>query len=91
MLTILSDTTPVARKDYPCDVCKAMKDAGIKEEYLNEEQLKLYNEAKEDDFMIKKGQKYEKQVNIYEREIGTFRSRLGMRKVYFQLELNEDF
>lgn len=57
------ETTHLARKDYECHACKAFTTWGDIDDYeLTDEENIIFKMARADDFKIKKGQKYVRQV-----------------------------
>lgn len=68
-------TTPIARKNYHCQasefVLEAWNEADIAA--LPEDERKAFDLAKSHNFRILKGERYIKQISIYDGEYGTFR------------------
>ena len=79
MTETLSQSTPTARKDYPCDACVWLLEFGNLRQIINELDLtftqkrliiKVFNDGRK----IRKGAKYLKQNNKQGGRIFTFRA-----------------
>ena len=79
MTEILSQSTPTARKDYPCDACVWLLEFGNLRQIINELDL-TFSEKRviirvfKDGRKIRKGNKYLKQNNKQDGRIYTFRA-----------------
>lgn len=60
MATFLSSTERVARKDYLCDACRVIREAGVEQilASLNFYERKLVIKAQEEGWRVKAGSKY---------------------------------
>ena len=90
MIEVLSEYTPIARKDYHCDACEQLLDAGclyenhqdktINRDYIKfkfgftDEEADAILKAEANGWKIKKGERYNKQNNKCDGEIYTFRT-----------------
>lgn len=73
MSTVLSETHPVAKKEYACNACEWLLNAGLPEMPYSE--AKLFVLARRDGYKIKKGQRYLKQASIFGGDFCCFRAR----------------
>lgn len=88
MSTVLSETFPVARKDYPCGACEWLNEGGLPDMTFSE--AKLYIKARRDGFKIKTGQKYVKQANIFSGDFCCFRARPEMHELCLKYDIYEE-
>lgn len=72
-MQVISDSTPIARKDHRCDACDWLINAGVTDLGLSFGEYREVVKAKRNGWKIKKGQRYFKQVNIYDGEFGVFK------------------
>jgi len=72
MITILrEEKIKRSRKDYVCDACKIMLDYGsidqiVKDFNLSDSEISVLKKAKENNYLIKKGEIYYKQINTFD-------------------------
>ena len=64
MIKVISQRTHKARKDRICDACEWINEVGIFEYNYTFSQLKAFAKAKKNNFKIKVGQTYVKQVCV---------------------------
>jgi len=90
MIQVLSEYTPIARKDYPCNACEVLLNAGclyenykdktIKKDYIKnrfgftDSEVDAILKAEANGWKIKKGERYYKQNNKCDGELYTFRT-----------------
>lgn len=75
MIRVIRETNPKANKDHNCEACDWIKDSGIiYEKELTSNELHSITEAKRNNWKIKKGSIYNRQVNICDGDIYTFKS-----------------
>ena len=70
---VLSESMPVARKDYHCMACEWLNKSGYAtKQDLTPDEWEAYQKAESNEFKVKKGEKYVRQNNKYDGEIYTF-------------------
>lgn len=74
MITVLSESTPIARKDHRCIACEWVFDAGHNIEDFSMREKRLLVKARKNKYKIVKGQKYIRQGNIQDGELYTFKA-----------------
>jgi hypothetical protein len=89
MATLLSQSTPIAKKDHPCDACHWLNEGGFPDGVTISE-IKAYIRAKRDGFKIKKGQKYIKHVQIWCGDFSVFKARPEIDAICHKYELYEE-
>lgn len=90
-MRILSCTTHVARKDYPCDGSRCFNEWGLGTNDVDEADWKIWAAAKDDGFQIKAGTEYRRQVYEEGYGIETFRTRLDIDELNVKYELYEEY
>ncbi len=70
-ISVLSESTPVASKDYDCMACEWINNKWGDCEFTVSE-LKLIAKARRNDYKVKKGDKYIRQSNKYEGKVYDF-------------------
>jgi hypothetical protein len=73
MIRVISESEPTARKDHDCDSCDWLCN-GFGYVDFSFSDLRNIAKAKKQHWKIKKGQKYQKQINVCDGEIYTFKS-----------------
>lgn len=70
---VLSESMPVARKDYDCMACDWLNQSGYaNEQDLTPEEWAAYQKAENNGFKVKKGEKYIRQNNKFEGVVYSF-------------------
>lgn len=89
MIQSINQSNPIARKDYYCDCCQLIRDSlpYIKFAFAD---LRKIVRARQDGWMIKKGNKYEYQFNTDGGDAWTFRGRLDMYELCNKYDLFDD-
>ncbi len=78
MITVLSETQPVARKKYPCVGCNIFLDSGLSQDDMTEAEWRATRSAKKDGWAILPGMQYRKSVYVEDGVFFTYRARLDM-------------
>lgn len=87
---VLSETCPTARKEHKCGACEWLNNSGYaNEEDLTNEEWEAYKLAEENNFKIKKGEKYIRQNNKFDGEIYTFKAIPAIHEICFKYDLYE--
>ncbi len=81
MATILSESTPVARKEYPCGAYHWYCWAGLGQEEFEPADWDVIQKVDADEGSIKPGMRYIKQVQIDAGEISVYRARQDMTAI----------
>ena len=89
MSQVLSETHPIARKDYPCDACCWLINGGLPDNMTLTE-AKAFVRARRDGFKIKAGQRYLKQYNIFGGEAQCFRARPEIDAICHKYDIYEE-
>ena len=71
--SLRNESKPSARKAYECDACEWLINVGTDD--LSEDELTLYEQAKNESFSIQPGQTYVKVEGIWDGEFTVFRAR----------------
>jgi hypothetical protein len=76
MIEVLSDTKPKARKEYSCDASEWLQsdDWWRSSGQLTFTELRSIVKARDNNWRIKKGDVYAKQINKVDGDLGTFRA-----------------
>jgi hypothetical protein len=74
VITVLSESEPIARKQHNCSACEFILDCGVHGFGYTFAELRLIAKAKRNNYKIVKGQKYLKQNNVCDGEIYTFKA-----------------
>lgn len=74
MITVLSESTPTARRDYACDAAHWVLEAIDNGVFFSFSELRVIAKHKRSKFIIKKGDTYIKQNNKMDGELYTFRA-----------------
>ncbi|OUV22918.1 MAG: hypothetical protein CBC55_02445 [Gammaproteobacteria bacterium TMED95] len=74
--SLRTESKPRARKAYECDACEWLINVGTDD--LSDDELTLYEQAKNESFSIQPGQTYVKVEGIWDGEFTVFRARLEM-------------
>lgn len=85
---LISQTEPVARKDYRCQACEWILNEGFDGFTISE--YRLLVKAKRDGWKIKKGQKYVKQFCEYDGEVYTWRARPEIHAICLKHDLYDN-
>lgn len=88
-MRILSESHPVAKKDYNCDSYSVVMDSMESGLYAFFE-LRQIVKIRKNNGKIKKGEKYFKQASIQNGELRTFRASLDMHEICLNNELYQD-
>ncbi len=81
-------TSPIARKDYPCDACEWL--INTSPDFLSEEEKALFKEAEEDNFKIRKGTAYMKLKGKWDGEFSVFRARPEINEICMRHRIYQD-
>ena len=81
MIIILSESTPIARKEHDCMASEFIFNSGINGFGYSFAELRVIAKAKKNKFKIVKGQKYTKQNNKYNGELYTFKAIPEMHQI----------
>ncbi len=71
--SLRTESKPRARKAYECDACEWLVNVGTDD--LSDDELTLYEQAKNESFSIQPGQTYVKVEGIWDGEFTVFRAR----------------
>jgi hypothetical protein len=75
MRTVLSESTPVARKTYTCNACEWVDNLEVWKEYdLTYHELRAIVKARKNKFCIVPGQRYRKFVQVEDGRLEVFRA-----------------
>jgi hypothetical protein len=85
-------TTPIARKEYHCQASEFVRDAWNDADIatLPEKERNAFELAKSHNFRILKGERYIKQISIYDGSYGIFRGIPDMVDMCHKYELFPD-
>lgn len=81
MITVLSQTTPVAKKQHECSACEFILGAGVNGYGYTFSELRLIAKAKKQGYKIQIGQRYLKQNNVCDGEFYTFKAMPEMHQI----------
>lgn len=87
---IISDTTQIAAKSYPCAACEIWLNTGYDQSDVSAGDWLIVEGAKADNWRIHKGTKYRKIVSVDNGQFSTYRLRLDMDALCQRLNLYED-
>lgn len=90
MITVLSETQPVARKKYPCVGCNIFLDSGLSRADMTARERETTRAAKKDGWAILPGMQYRKSVYVEDGVFYTYRARLDMDRICATHGLFED-
>lgn len=91
MERIISDRTHTAKKTYKCDASALWRSAGYNlDDCQTNEQRLIVEVAEADHWKILPGQSYRKVVGVSDGRVCTYRARLGMDSLCYQLELFDE-
>lgn len=90
MNSVISETNPIARKAYECNACYYVRILGDGDVDFTITDLRKIVQARRDGWKILPGQRYNKQVQKFEGEIVTVRSRPEIMDICLRYELDED-
>lgn len=90
MITVIHESTPVARKQYRCDACERIIDAVNDGRFTFAEYRKIVR-AKRQGWQIQPGQKYVKQFNTDGRDVWTYRAIPEMHELCIEHDLFDDW
>ena len=88
MSQVLSETHPIARKDYPCGACEWLLKGGLPD--LKYSEAKLWIKAQREGFKIKAGTRYLKQANIFGGDFCCFRARPEINELCMKYDIYEE-
>lgn len=80
MITTIHEQKPVARKDYKCEACLFIRDGGYFDDMTFGEK-RLVVKARQNKWMIKKGERYIRQFNTDGSDTWTFRAIPAMHDI----------
>lgn len=89
----LSESVPFAMKDYPCDSCTWLRESDVLRGTgtgLTFSELRAVAIAKSHNWMILKGERYDKQINKQDGDLYVFRSIPAMLSICHKLDLFSD-
>lgn len=89
MITVLSESTPVARKEHRCDACEWILSAGIGGMGFSISEKRAIVKAKRNNWKIVKGQKYFRQSNIQDGDLVTFKAIPELHELCLKHDLYE--
>jgi hypothetical protein len=72
-LRVLSESKPVAKKDYQCDACNWLIEVGVNDIGLTFAEYRQVVKAKRNGWKIRKGEHYYKQAQIFDGEFCVFK------------------
>lgn len=85
---VFTDSEPIARKDYRCDASYFL--GSLSESDFDGDDLLIYQGAKADNFMIKKGMKYVKRKGLCDGDWQVFRAREDLNNLCIKYDLYEE-
>jgi hypothetical protein len=87
---ILSESTPVARKEHECMACEWLNNSGYAtKEDLTEDEWSAYELASLNKWKIKKGERYIRQNNKYDDRIYSFTAIPEIHSICLKYDLYE--
>lgn len=86
MIKVISQSTPIARKQHVCDACQFVLDA-IGAVPFTISDLRKIVKAKRQDYMIQPGQQYIRQFNTDGSDTWTYRALPEMHDLCLRLDL----
>ena len=87
MITVLSESEPIARKQHNCMACEFILNCGVNGFGYTFAELRLIAKAKRNNYNVVKGQKYIRQNNICDGEIYTFKAIPEMHELCLKHDL----
>jgi hypothetical protein len=92
MISTIHESTPVARKDYRCNACDAVRDmiSGRGNPFTFKEWRAIVK-AKQNGWRIKKGEKYLRQFNADGGDTWTYRGIPAISDICTKYKLFEDY
>lgn len=90
MWQFFEDSEPVAKKDYRCDAYLYWLSGTIDERDLGGDDLLIWQGAKSDGFMIKKGMKYTKRKGLFDGVWQTYKARTDLNDLCTRLDIFEE-
>lgn len=90
MITVIRESFPVAKKDYPCDGCWFIRESGFEASFFTFEERRHIVKARKEGWKIKAGQKYLYQYNYCYGQVYPFRSRIEIHKICLKYNLYQE-
>tara|TARA_R110000772_G_scaffold8649_1_gene28710 strand:+ start:644 stop:916 length:273 start_codon:yes stop_codon:yes gene_type:complete len=87
VITVLSESEPIARKQHNCMACEFILNCGVNGFGYTFAELRLIAKAKRNNYNVVKGQKYIRQNNICDGEIYTFKAIPEMHELCLKHDL----
>lgn len=94
MIEVLSESTPKASKDYPCQACRFLLDGGLRDVMkgpLTFAEKRAIAQAKANGYKILKGQTYLRQNNVDQGEFYVFKAIPAVHDIMIKYKLYPDF
>lgn len=89
MITVLSESKPVARKEHNCDACNWILNTGIDGMGFSISEKRAIVKARRNKWKITKGQKYIRQSNIKDGDLYTFKAIPELHELCLKHDLYE--
>lgn len=90
MADLLRESKPVARKNYHCDACEYVRES-MNQGFFTFAEYRQIVKAKRQDWSIKSGQQYIKQVQVDQGDIITYRAIPEMDTLCHKYDLFPDW
>lgn len=90
MSIVLSDTQPIAKKDYHCDACAWLLNGGFPEGMKISEWRSIVK-AKRNGWKVKVGQKYLRQTGIYDGDFYCTKSIPEIHEICLKYDVYENW
>ncbi len=84
---VIREETPIAKKMYKCDACWWWRNYMTLNDCETPEQKQIIQNAKHDDWKILPGQQYRNVIGIQDGELVTFRARIDVDHLCWDLEV----
>ena len=84
---VIREETPIAKKTYKCDACRWWCNYMTQNDCETPEQKQIIQNAKHDGWKILPGQQYRKVIGIQDGELVTFRARIDVDQLCWDLEV----
>jgi hypothetical protein len=91
MVTVLSDSTPIARKEHNCDASLFITEGGRPDYFDCIDDYRAYIRAKQNRFKIQIGEKYIRQSNVTDGDFYCFKAIAEMHRICIKYDLYPDY